>query len=475
MEHFPISNYGGQDSPVGLLSFLADCKQRATELRIPQLVNISLDVFHIDPLAILEAVYEPQNQHFFMENPGMDNSIAAIETVLNKTASGPRRFQEIKEWAGKLLQYTLFTGDTDSPYCGIHFFCAFNFFDEGQDVPGFPSAQAFVPVWQVSKKEQFSLAIANCMVDADTSIELIGKRILGAHQRFSTFPYQRKEKDGEKSELHWIAEKECGEVDSFEQSVEQATLAIEAREYEKIVLARAVDFQADADLSPLGFLDRLRNRFPSCYTFSYSAGLDGTFLGSTPELLIRVKDGRLQADALAGSTGRGSSPGEDAALGAALLNSEKDAREHQSVIHSIVNRLQELNLDPEVASKPRLLKLQNLQHLYTPIEATLPKNVHILDIIQNLHPTSAVGGSPRSAACPRIPGYESFVRGPYGGPIGWFDALGDGEFVVGIRSGIQRDDSFRLFSGAGIVRGSEPIKEKHETDLKFKAMREVMD
>ncbi|NET40385.1 MAG: isochorismate synthase, partial [Cyanothece sp. SIO1E1] len=225
----------------------------------------------------------------------------------------------------------------------------------------------------------------------------------------------------------------------------------------------------------LSILDRLRNRFPSCYTFSYSAGEEGTFLGATPELLIRVRDGRLRADAIAGSTGRGHSAGEDAALGAGLLNSEKDGREHQSVVRSIVNRLAELGLTSEVGSRPRLLKLPNVQHLFTPVEAELPKDVHILDIIQNLHPTSAVGGSPRDAACSQISQFESFVRGPYAGPVGWFDAKGDGEFVVGIRSGILRGSSLRLYSGAGIVEGSMPASEKRETDLKFRAMRAVLD
>jgi menaquinone-specific isochorismate synthase len=105
----------------------------------------------------------------------------------------------------------------------------------------------------------------------------------------------------------------------------------------------------------------------------------------------------------------------------------------------------------------------------------LPKEVHILDIIQNLHPTSAVGGSPQKAACAQISNYESFVRGPYAGPIGWFDARGDGEFVVGIRSGLLREKSLRLYSGAGIVKGSEPDEEKRETDLKFEAMRAVIE
>lgn len=475
MEHFPIDPYGGQESPEGLLAFLKDCRNRARERGCPQLVNISLDVFHMDPLAILEAVYEPENHHFFLENPGAENAVAALEKVLEKTAAGSGRFQEIKTWAAELLDSTIYTGNTESPYCGIHFFCAFNFFNESQDVPGFPAAQAFVPVWQVSKQNDISLAIANCMIAADTPIESVAKRIMGAHQRFSAFPLQAESQTGAHGPFNWINESECGGAGHFEAAVAEATSAIERGEFEKIVLARALDFEAGETLSPLLLLDRLRNRFPSCHTFSYSAGSGGAFLGSTPELLVRVKAGRLRADALAGSIGRGSSAGEDAALGGMLLNSEKDAREHQAVVRSIVNRLTELNLHPEVARKPRLLKLPNLQHLFTPIEAALPEDVHILDVIERLHPTSAVGGSPRDRACKRIPDYEGFPRGPYAGPVGWFDARGDGEFVVGIRSGILNGKYMRLFSGAGIVKGSEPAKEKLETDLKFRAMREVMD
>ncbi|MCB1121443.1 MAG: isochorismate synthase [Verrucomicrobiae bacterium] len=474
MDHFPIENYGGQESPVGLIAFLEDCRQRAQDLGQPQLVNISLDVFHIDPLAILEAVFEPDNHHFYLENPAAENAISAIEKVLETTASGSGRFQAIKSWASEVLDSTIYTGNTVSPYCGIHFFCSFNFFDEGQDVPGFPAAQAFVPVWQVSKKNEFSLAIANCMIAGDTPIEYVAKRIMGAHQRFSGFPFQSEAHSGKGVPFSWIHESECGEAGHFENAVAKATSAIERGDFEKIVLARAVDFEGQENLSPLLLLDRLRNRFPSCHTFSYSAGSEGAFLGSTPELLVRVQAGRLRADALAGSIGRGASAGEDAALGGSLLKSDKDAREHRAVVRSIVNRLQELNLKPEVASKPRLLKLPNLQHLYTPIDASLPDDVHILDVIERLHPTSAVGGSPRSVACPRIPEYEAFPRGPYAGPVGWFDARGDGEFVVGIRSGIIRGNRMRLFSGSGIVKGSVPGKEKEETDLKFKAMRGVM-
>ncbi len=474
MEHYPKTNYGDDATAGGLLAFLKDCQSKAKATQIPQLVNISLDVFHIDPLAVLEAVYEPQNQHFFLENPQFDQSVAAIETVLAKTASGKGRFQEIKSWAEQLLEHTIYTGNTEFPYCGIHFFCRFNFFDEGQDLPGFPAAQAFVPLWQVSKKDQYSLAIANCIIDEDTPLEWVAMKILGAYRRFSAFPYNSTS-PVQGDIAHWISEREVGEIGAFEKSVVEATTAIKDQRFEKVVLGRAIDCRADRDITPLMLLDRLRNRFPACHTFSFSAGEEGAFLGSTPELLVSVKRGRLHAGALAGSIARGKSAGQDAALGLSLLNNDKDAREHRAVVEGIVRRIEGLGLEPEAAERPRLLKLHNVQHLLTPIRANLPEDVHILDVVQDLHPTPAVGGVPRGAAGDAIKKYESFVRGPYAGPVGWFDAHGDGEFVVGIRSGILHKDSIRLFSGGGIVRGSTPKNEKQETDLKFKAMREVMD
>ena len=474
MKHFPKTNYGKDSTPGGLLAFLKDCRDQANTAGHAQLVNISLDVYHIDPLAVLEAVYEERNQHFFLENPLFDQAIAAIETVRAKTACGKDRFGKIKAWAERLLENTIFTGNTKFPYCGIHFFCCFNFFDQGQDLPGFPAAQAFVPQWQVSRKDRYSLAIANCIIDGATSLEVVAKKILAAYQRYSTFPYNSSSPT-ERKPAHWTRLGEVGEVGEFERSVVQATKAIHEGKFEKVVLGRAIDFRANRFITPLALLDRLRNRFPTCHTFSYSAGREGTFLGATPELLVSVKKGRLRAEALAGSVARGRSAGQDAAYSLSLLNNPKDAREHRMVVDSIARRLRSLGLEPVAGDRPRLLKLPNVQHLLTTIRADLAKDIHILDVVKRLHPTPAVGGAPGGAACKAIQGYESFVRGPYAGPIGWFDAHGDGEFVVGIRSGLLNRDTIRLFSGSGIVRGSTPKNEKLETNLKFKAMREVMD
>jgi menaquinone-specific isochorismate synthase len=98
----------------------------------------------------------------------------------------------------------------------------------------------------------------------------------------------------------------------------------------------------------------------------------------------------------------------------------------------------------------------------------------VLDAVAELHPTPAVGGTPREAACAHIRELEAFNRGLYAGPIGWVDHRGDGEFLVGIRSALVDGARARVMAGNGIVAGSEPDKEMAETEAKFRAMLDVL-
>jgi menaquinone-specific isochorismate synthase len=182
----------------------------------------------------------------------------------------------------------------------------------------------------------------------------------------------------------------------------------------------------------------------------------------------------LETESLAGSAPRGVSASEDAMLGGELLRSEKDRREHKLVFDSICRRLQPLGLTLEFPSEPVLRKLANVQHLSTPLRATLPENVRLLDVLSRLHPTPAVGGSPREAAVPKIREIEGFSRGLYAGALGWLNARGGGEFFVGLRAALVDGVTARLFAGAGIVAGSSPEKELAETELKFRAMEEAL-
>jgi menaquinone-specific isochorismate synthase len=157
-----------------------------------------------------------------------------------------------------------------------------------------------------------------------------------------------------------------------------------------------------------------------------------------------------------------------------LLHSEKDLREHRLVFDSIASQLAGLGLKLEHAAHPRLLGLANVHHLHTPISANLPATVHILDLVERLHPTPAVGGVPQAPALAAIARIESFPRGLYAGPQGWVDHRGGGEFFVGLRSALIDGRTATAYAGAGIVAGSEPEKEFAETELKFKALIEAL-
>jgi menaquinone-specific isochorismate synthase len=98
----------------------------------------------------------------------------------------------------------------------------------------------------------------------------------------------------------------------------------------------------------------------------------------------------------------------------------------------------------------------------------------LLDVLARLHPTPAVGGTPRAAALDAIAAGEPFDRGLYAGAIGWVDARGGGEFLVALRSALIEGARARIYAGAGIVAGSQPERELAETELKFRAMQEAL-
>jgi menaquinone-specific isochorismate synthase len=144
------------------------------------------------------------------------------------------------------------------------------------------------------------------------------------------------------------------------------------------------------------------------------------------------------------------------------------------VLDDIVARIAPLGVSPEFPPQAHVRRLANVQHLHTPVTATLPDSAQLLDVLAALHPTPAVGGSPRDPAVACIRELEGFPRGLYAGALGWLNARGGGEFFVGIRSALIEGTRARVYSGAGIVAGSTPEKEFAETELKFRAMLEAL-
>jgi isochorismate synthase len=174
---------------------------------------------------------------------------------------------------------------------------------------------------------------------------------------------------------------------------------------------------------------------------------------------------------LAGSIGIGQDEEETRRLAARLLASAKDREEHDIVVRSTIGALEDTCEDVTSApDSPRVARARSVQHLETPISARMPHAGHVLDLVECLHPTPAVGGFPRERALATIRELEAIDRGWYAGPFGWTDLQGDGEFVVAIRSALVAGRSAALFAGCGIVADSVPAAEWEETCLKLRPM-----
>ena len=459
-------------TPESLRAFLEQCCALAKEAGRPQLVSISLAVDHLDPLAVLESIFEPSELHFYAERPAQGFAVAGAEAVLEFTASGPGRFTAARDHIARVLADTIAVGPLEEPFAGPHFFFANSFAPEAPAAAPFPALRLFVPRWQVARMGDSTVAVANLLIAAGAPVELIAAKVWKAHAKFRAFDYRSAQrKDRPSAPKH---AEEIGGEGSYQRGVTQALQEIVRGDYHKVVLARARRLTTTEEFHPLGVLNHLRQHYPACYAFSIANGRGASFIGASPERLVRVAGGRMHTEALAGSAPRGDSASEDAAFARGLLQSEKDQREHRLVLQSIARRVADLGLRLEHAGQPRVLGLANVQHLHLPISATLPAGVHILDLVARLHPTPAVGGTPREPAVAAITRLEPFARGLYAGPQGWVDHRGGGEFFVGIRSALVDGRTAMVYAGAGIVAGSSPEKEFAETELKFKALVEAL-
>ena len=258
------------------------------------------------------------------------------------------------------------------------------------------------------------------------------------------------------------------------EAVAEALTRIGAGSHEKVVLARDLHLWSRRPFDVGRLLHDLTVRFPSCMTFL----VDG-LVGASPERLLRRTGATVSSRVLAGTTRRGADGPEDTALGAALLGSEKDLREHELALRSAIDALAPVCSELHAPDAPSLVRLDNVQHLGSDVIGTLTASdsgdlPHVLDLVARLHPTAAVGGVPREAALTAITELEGMERGRYAGPVGWCTPDGDGEFAIALRCAEVRGERARLFAGAGIVAGSLPEEELTETWLKLRAMIGVL-
>lgn len=249
--------------------------------------------------------------------------------------------------------------------------------------------------------------------------------------------------------------------------VEALRKRIASGQVQKVVMAHSQQIRFDQPPTPAGCITQLESANKNCYICLIRPSPEAFFVAATPERLLSRRSNTIRTGALAGSVERGSTEEQDDRLSASLQADSKECHEHQLVVDAITSELEHIGANVTL-EKRQIRRLRTVQHLYTPITATIDQAPHVLDLAEAIHPTPAVGGIPRPAALAAIREFEDFARGWYAGPIGWFDSAKDGTLAIGIRSALIRGNSGHLFAGAGIVEESDPTSEWEEVQWKYR-------
>ncbi|HIP76528.1 MAG TPA: isochorismate synthase, partial [Psychromonas hadalis] len=208
------------------------------------------------------------------------------------------------------------------------------------------------------------------------------------------------------------------------------------------------------------------------FLFSFQFAKGSAFIGCSPERLFSRENNKLETEALAGTVNRGRNDREDDILLQSLLSDRKIDRENHLVQEFIIANLKKLKAEV-VCDTPRVMQLHNVQHLCVPISATLCDETSDDQILDYLHPTPAVGGTPKEPALQFIHENEPYLRGWYAGAVGYI-CKEKSDFSVAIRSALIADKQIKLFAGAGIVTGSIAEQEWQELDNKISTVLNVI-
>lgn len=427
----------------------------------------------VDPIATVATSRRAGEQWFCFEQPDRDGyAVAGLGCVRSLESGGTGRFADVDRAWRTLAARAHADAPQGPPGCGLIAVGGFAFAPDGGISPeweGFSPASLTVPAVSLVRSGGSTWLTINVDVAPDDTLDALIDKV-------------RQHLNGlREGNLPLLDPAPAGGYrvvspmppSHYEEAVARAVEKIRAGELDKVVLAREVRVSAPIDHDPAAVIGLLREAFASCYVYAVGRG-ESAFIGASPELLIRREGQRASTVALAGSTRRSADPAVDDHLAEQLRQSDKDREENAIVARRIARALSPHAVWVAVAAEPALVRVANIQHLGAPIRAQLASPVGAIELTGLLHPTPAVGGEPGRVAERLIPALEGLDRGWYAGPVGWTDAVGDGEFCVALRCALLRGHDAHLYAGCGIVRDSKPAAELAESEVKLQALLPVL-
>ncbi|GAB4213932.1 MAG: isochorismate synthase [Roseiflexaceae bacterium] len=443
--------------------------QRIGEARRPTLVSVTLPLPVHDPLALFARGATLFPHRFFWAHPQSRVAFAGLGVAWTAASEGAKRFADAAESWRALCTDALLDGPAGALGTGPLALGGFRFDPERSRDPlweGFPDGLLTLPRILLACDGDACHLTVNTVLrpgeqppeDLPVLLRRIGTLLAGArHTLAPTVATDPLRVTGGMAPAEWST--------MLRGAIEQM-----AHDHmEKVVLARSSLVAGPHPFDPATAMARLRAAYPNCFCFALERG-PRCFLGASPERLVSLRNGMIAASCLAGSIARGATPEEDAQLGQALLGSPKDRVEHAIVLRELLADLSGAAVGLSAPDAPVLMRLPNVQHLFTPVTGRAAPGVSVLDLVARLHPTPAVGGSPRGDALGLIRASEPTERGWYAAPLGWIDAHGEGEFAVALRSGLLHGATATLYAGCGIVAASDPEREYAESQLKLRPM-----
>lgn len=442
---------------------------RRVELGSSQLLSITLAV--PEPVSSCPPVLSSQSVYW--AKPGEQNFRLALGKNYSFNTHGADRFHALARCFNNLRQNWMQL-DPDTLGLSAKAFVGFSFGQEKR-MPApwheFTNACLFVPSLLLERKGSICGITftwnRNQFKDVEgvrsewrrQLMKLSSGLIDGAPRAESAGPLKRI--DHSPSNNVWLAK------------VENALAAIQNGNLQKVVLTRRIRVEGGRRLSPIRLLHWLAGQQPGCHQFAFTTA-NSTLVGSSPERLVALHQRKVVCDAIAGTALRDVNSTRDRFLGKSLLLNRKARHEQSLVVDAIMGALEPVCQTLNVPAVPQLLKLPEVQHLWSPIHGRVKPGVSLFDLASRLHPTPAVGGAPSQHAQSWLEKLGDEERGWYTGALGWVAANGDGELAVVLRCALLTNQLADLYAGAGIVEGSGPEDELAETEWKLQTMLDAL-